>query len=626
MWAPRSSRVEVVLEDRDGSIRSTHLLDPDGDGYFRARVAEAAAGDRYRFRLDGSEERIPDLASRFQPDGPFGPSELIDPGAFEWTDGAWEGIPRERVVLYEMHVGAFTPEGTWEAAARELPELARTGITTIEVMPVADFAGRFGWGYDGVCPYAPTRLYGTPDQFRSFVNRAHTLGIGVILDVVYNHLGLEGSFFRRFTDDYFSDRHKSEWGDPLNFDGPRSGPVREFFIENAGYWIEEFHLDGLRLDATQQIFDLSEVHILSEIAREARRAAGTRKILLVAENEPQHSRLVRSAEAGGHGLDALWNDDFHHSAMVAMTGRREAYYSDYRGRPQELISAVKRGFLYQGQWYSWQKKGRGSPAFDLPPQAFVHFLQNHDQVANTGRGLRMQQRTSLGRARAMTALLLLAPQIPMLFMGQEYFASTPFLYFADHERELAASVAAQRKKFLAQFPSLANRAAADRLADPAEESTFLQSKLDPAERQRDIEIQEMHRNLLTLRRDDAVFSAPRAGGVDGAVLGEEAFVLRFFGSGGDDRLLLVNLGIDLHLPSLPEPLLAPPEGCDWETLVSTEDPAYGGGGCPAIVSEKGWTIPGHAAFVMVPVRPRRSPGEPAIARAPASSQGTEGEP
>jgi maltooligosyltrehalose trehalohydrolase len=293
---------------------------------------------------------------------------------------------------------------------------------------VAEFAGRFGWGFDGVDLYPPTRLYGAPDDMRAFVDAAHRIGLGVILDVVYNHLGPSGNYLPQFSERYFSDKYGTEWGEPFNYDGEDSAPVREFIVANAGYWIAEFHLDGLRLDATQSMHDASPEHVLAAIGREARRAAGPRSIVLVAENEPQETRLVRPPEEGGYGLDALWNDDFHHSAMVALTGRSEAYYSDTRGEPQELISAVKYGYLFQGQHYDWQRDRRGTPAWGLAPTAFVTFLQNHDQVANSAHGLRGHELTSPGRWRAMTALLLLSPGTPMLFQGQEFSASAPFLF------------------------------------------------------------------------------------------------------------------------------------------------------------------------------------------------------
>ena len=595
VWAPRAERVSVVLEDTGREV----ALAREDEGYFAGEVDDAAAGTRYRFRLDDERARFPDPASRFQPDGPHGPSQVVDPDAFRWTDDTWPGVALPGQVIYEMHIGTFTREGTWEAARRELPELAAAGITLLELMPVAAFPGRFGWGYDGVNLFAPTQLYGTPDEFRRFVDDAHRLGLGVILDVVYNHLGPDGNYLPRFSPGYFTDRYPNEWGEAINFDGEGAGPVREFFVANAGYWIEEFHLDGLRLDATQQIFDASPEHILLAIGRRVREAAGGRATIVVAENEPQHTRLVRPAAEGGFGLDALWNDDFHHSARVALTGRAEAYYTDYGGTPQELISAVKRGYLYQGQRYAWQRKRRGTATTGVAPSAFVAYLQNHDQVANSGRGERIHALTTPGRYRALTALLLLAPSTPMLFQGQEFAASSPFLFFADHTSELARLVRKGRGEFLAQFPSLAAPEMAACLRDPGDPETFERSKLDLDERRRHAEAYALHRDLLRLRREDPVFAAQGAGGVDGAVLTAEAFVLRFFGDGGDDRLLVVNLGRDVALAAAPEPLLAPPEARGWRVSWASEHPRYGGCGMPALPDDESWRLVGHAAVVLV---------------------------
>jgi maltooligosyltrehalose trehalohydrolase len=596
VWAPRRRRVEVVLDGEMGGLE----LRPEGDGYFVAMIPTARAGTLYRYRLDGEAKLYPDPASRFQPQGPHGPSQVIDPGRFPWTDQGWPGTPLLSQVIYEMHIGTFTRAGTWEAASRELDELAALGITVVEVMPVAEFPGRFGWGYDGVDLFAPTRLYGEPDDFRRFVDRAHAAGLGVILDVVYNHFGPDGNYLKQFAEHYFTDRYKNEWGEAINFDGAHSGPVREFFLANAGYWIDEFHLDGLRLDATQQMFDSSPENILAAIRRRVREAARGRATLLVAENEAQHAQLARPLERGGYGIDALWNDDFHHSAMVALTGRSEAYYTGYLGRPQELISAVKWGYLYQGQHNAWQKKQRGTPTFDLSPATFVTFIQNHDQVANSARGLRGHALTSPGRFRAMTALLLLAPETPMLFQGEEFAASSPFLFFADHSKELAKLVRAGRAKFLQQFRSIAAPEMQAILADPADPQTFERSKLDLSERQRHPGIYALHRDLLKLRRTDTVFRTQRPRGLDGAVLADEALVLRFFGDNQDDRLLLVNLGRDLHLDPAPEPLLGPPEQRQWAILWSSEDPRYDGGGTAPLETAENWRLPGHAAVVLRP--------------------------
>jgi maltooligosyltrehalose trehalohydrolase len=591
VWAPDRKHVEVVHDTGSQPLAAKQ------DGYFEGTVPDARAGTLYRLRLDRGGA-YPDPASRYQPEGPHGPSQVVDPRAYRWGDAQWRGVRLEGQVIYEMHIGTFTPEGTWEAAARELPQLAATGITVLEIMPVAEFAGRFGWGYDGVDLFAPTRLYGEPDDFRRFVDLAHAAGLAVILDVVYNHLGPDGCYLPQFSKAYFSDRYKNEWGEPINFDGESCAPVREFFVANAGYWVDEFHIDGLRLDATQQMFDASPVNVLAEITQSVRDAARGRDTLVIAENEPQHVQLVRPPAQGGYGMDALWNDDFHHAARVAVTGRNEAYYSDYLGTAQELLSAVKWGFLFQGQRYAWQDKPRGTSTRGIAPATFVNCIENHDQVANSAFGLRMHRLTSPGRYRAITALTLLAPATPMLFQGQEFAASSPFLYFADHQGELAAAVRKGRAEFVSQFPSVATPEIQRLLVDPGDRDTFERSKLDPGERERHTEAYALHCDLLRLRREDPVFRSQR--GVDGAVLGPEAFVVRFLAEDGEDRLLFVNLGRDLNLERAAEPLLAPPDAKHWELLWSSEDPRYGGAGTPPPETAGGWRIPGHAAVALHP--------------------------
>lgn len=358
----------------------------------------------------------------------------------------------------------------------------------------------------------------------------------------------------------------------------------------------------MRLDATQNIHDRSPAeHILAAIARRVRESAQGRSTVVVAENEPQHTILARPPEQGGYGINALWNDDFHHTAMVALTSHNEAYYTDYLGTPQEFISAVKWGYLYQGQRYSWQRARRGTPCFGLTPETFVTFVQNHDQIANSSRGDRIHLLTSPGKYRAITALMLLAPGTPMLFQGQEFAASSPFLYFADHSKELRKYVKKGRRDFLRQFRSLALREMQGRIADPTDPQTFERCKLDMSEYQRHTQAYALHRDLLNLRRTDPVFfHAQRPHGVDGAVLGQDAFVLRFFGDQGDDRLLVVNFGRDLRLDPAPEPLLAPPMESVWEVLWSSEDPHYGGDGTPSLDTEENWKIPGEAAVALIP--------------------------
>ena len=604
VWAPRASRVDVVLVSGAATP-----LDRESHGYFSGLIA-ARTGDRYQFRLDTGDRLYPDPASRFQPEGPHGPSEIVDPTAFRWTDDGWRGIVLDEQVFYELHIGTFTRPGTWAAAASELNELARLGVTCLEVMPVAEFDGRFGWGYDGVDAFAPSHLYGAPDDFRRFVDAAHGLGLGVILDVVQNHFGPSGNYLREFSPRYFTDKHPNEWGDAINFDGPGSAPVREFFVTNAGYWIEEFHLDGLRLDATQQIFDESDEHILAAIGNRARAAAQGREIVLVAENEPQDTRLIRPIPDGGYGLDALWNDDFHHSAMVALTGRAEAYYTDTHGEPQEFVSAAKYGYLYQGQHYHWQRQPRGTPAWGLAASRFVAFLQNHDQVANSAWGLRGDQLTSPARWRAMTALLLLGPWTPLLFQGQEFSASTPFLYFADFDAELNAAIREGRREFLTQFPSVTHAARRGLLDDPAATVTFERCRLDLRERETHAEIYALHRDLLRLRRSMRELRDDERR-IDGAVLSSGAFALRFFmPRHSDDRLLVVNLGPDLRRWSIAEPLLAPPFASDWMLEWCSEEPGYGGGGVPYVLPADGhWWFPGESAVLFAPIA-RRSPNVP----------------
>ena len=579
----------------------TTPLSREASSYFSGVVQDARAGTRYLYKVDG-DQSLPDPASRFQPEGPFGPSEVVDLSSFAWTDEAWRGVSIAGQVVYELHVGTFTKEGTLRAAAEQLPELARFGITVIELMPLADFAGSFGWGYDGVLPYAPYEHYGRPEDLCDFVNRAHETGLGVILDVVYNHLGPSGNFLTQFSADYLSKTLKTDWGAAINFDGENSGPVRAYFIQNAAYWVRDYHFDGLRLDATQDIHDSSETHVIAEMAREARKAAGGRSIIVMAENEPQQSFYVRSTSQGGYGLDALWNDDFHHSSMVALTGHNEAYYTDYLGTPQEFISAMKYGYLYQGQYYAWQQKNRGALSLDIPKPAFINFIQNHDQVANSARGQRLQDLVAPSRIRALTAVLLLAPGTPMFFQGQEFGASAPFFFFADHKDELADSVRKGRRTFLKQWESFCDPDLDSYFADPCSRESFERCKLDFSERETHRNWYEFHFDLLRLRRTDEIISQQGKWGLDGSVLGPNAFLIRFFSPGfKSDRLLVVNLGVDLMLNRIPDPLAAAPGGTAWRVIWSSENPRYGGNCVAALPGKANWRIHGQTALVLAPV-------------------------
>jgi maltooligosyltrehalose trehalohydrolase len=618
VWAPKAKRLEVVIEGKWEGSRGTKApptfeeLEREATGYFSGAI-NVETGTLYRFRLNGAEHFHPDPASRFQPEGPHGPSCVVDPEKFQWTDQDWPGIKMPGQIVYEMHIGTFTQEGTWRAAARELAELARIGITVVEMMPVADFPGEYGWGYDGVDLFAPTRLYGMPDDLRAFVNEAHSLGLAVILDVVYNHFGPDGNYLGVYSDDYLHRERGNEWGDSINFDGKNSEPVREFFVTNGRYWIQEFHFDGYRFDATQSIHDESEEYIVGAIGRAARLAAGKRSIILVAENEPQDTKLIRPRSEGGDDLDGLWNDDFHHSAYVALTGRHEAYYSDYRGRPQEFVSAAKYGYLFQGQPYWWQEAERGMPTFGVHPAAFVSFLENHDQVSNSAQGPRMRFETSPGRYRAMTALLLLGPWTPLLFQGQEFGATSPFVFFTDvGDAKLREAIRNGRFEFLSQFPSLATPEAQRTLPDPTDRKNFERCKLNFAERSEQSPFYDLHQDLIRLRREDSRFQKQILGGVDGAVLGERSFLLRYFGERNDERLLVINLGPPESLIPSPEPLLAPPFGFEWEVIWSSDDERYGGPGIAKPFSDDGWSLPAEVAIALRAVpqtRPRRKPKE-----------------
>jgi maltooligosyltrehalose trehalohydrolase len=593
VWAPKARTISVVID------RGKQELRAEEDGYFSGS-AQCGAGARYKFCIDGGEA-FPDPASRFQPDGPHGASCVIDPFAFRWTDQDWPGMKLTDQVLYEFHVGTFTREGTWRAAMEKLPPLKETGITLLEMMPIADFPGRFGWGYDGVDLFAPTRLYGTPDDLRTFVDRTHALGLGVILDVVYNHFGPDGNYLGKYSDAYLNREGENEWGDAINFDGPNCEQVREFFITNGRYWIDEFHFDGFRFDATQSIHDSSEEYIIGAIGRAARKTAGKRSLVLIAENESQETKMLRPRREGGDDLDGVFNDDWHHSAIVALTGRNEAYLTDYRGRPQEFISAAKYGFLYQGQLYTWQEAERGYPGFDLPPEAFIVFIENHDQVSNFALGDRVRALASPGAYRAITALLLLGPGTPMLFQGEEFGATSPFCYFADvGDEKLKDAVRKGRFEFLAQFPSAASAETQKLLPIPHDAHTFENSKLNWDEREKNEGLVNLHRDLIKLRREDSRFRLQIRGGIDGAVLGYECFVLRFFGENDDDRLLIVNLGCRTELTPLSEPLLAPPFNREWELIWTSDSTRYDGPGRVDIVPDEGWLLPANATVVFRP--------------------------
>ena len=471
LWAPGCDSVALLLEV-DG--RAVPMRKQPG-GFYDVFVDDVGAGTLYRYQLpDGL--KVPDPASRYQPQDVHGPSEVTDPNAYDWTE-SWRGRPWNEIVLYELHVGAFTPEGTFRATIAKLDHLVGLGVTAIEIMPISDFPGGRNWGYDGVLPYAPDSSYGRPDDLKALVEAAHARGIAVILDVVYNHFGPDGNYLPVYAPTFFTDRHKTPWGPAINYDGPHAEPVREFIICNALYWIEEFHLDGLRLDAVHSIMDDSDKHLLDELAERVH-ASDDRPLHLLLENEDNDpTRLLRVDGAPVH-YTAQWNDDVHHVLHAAATHERTGYYADYEGNTDLLGKAVAEGFGYQGQMMPYRGSPRGQPSAALPPGAFVAFIQNHDQIGNRAFGERLNTIAAPEAMRALAATYLLLPQTPMIFMGEEWGAMQPFAFFCHFEGELADAVRRGRREEFARFPEFQDPKQRDRIPDPLAESTFTSAKLD----------------------------------------------------------------------------------------------------------------------------------------------------
>jgi maltooligosyltrehalose trehalohydrolase len=507
LWAPRARRVVVRLSGREPRSAALEPLDL---GYHFGSVAGIAAGDRYAFSLDGGPER-PDPASRHQPSGVHGTSAVVDP-AFPWNDGAWRGVGLEDLVFYELHVGTFTPQGTFEAILPHLPELSDLGITALELMPVAQFPGERNWGYDGVDLFAVQDSYGGPPALKRLVDACHAAGLAAFLDVVYNHLGPEGNYLSEFGP-YFTDRYRTPWGDAVNFDGPGSDEVRRFFLENARSWIQEFHFDGLRLDAVHAICDDSARPFLAELAQAVHREGERRgwPAYVVAESDRNDARLIRPTEQGGLGLDAVWSDDFHHALHALETGEHDGYYQDF-GSPTDLATAFSRAFVYVGQRSTYRGRSHGSSPAGLDPSRFVVCAQNHDQIGNRMGGERLVSLVGVERDKVASAAVLLSPFLPLLFMGEEYGESAPFLYFVSHgDPGLIESVREGRRREFASFSSQGEP------PDPQSRQTFERSRIDLrlAARGRHRPIFEFHRELLRLRRE---VPALRGGTIEAAVV------------------------------------------------------------------------------------------------------------
>jgi malto-oligosyltrehalose trehalohydrolase len=540
LWAPDVDRVRLHLVEEDKLLP----MQADGAGWHELHTAQAGIGSLYRYVLpDGTH--VPDPASRYQPQDVAGPSEVIAPGSHLWRDNDWLGRPWHETVLYELHVGAFTPEGTFRAAIEKLDHLRDLGVTVLEIMPVAEFPGRRNWGYDGVLLFAPDCSYGRPEDFKAFVEAAHARNISVILDVVYNHFGPEGNLIPLYFRDLFTTRHKTSWGDAVNLDAPGSEQVRSFILHNALYWIEEFHLDGLRFDAVHALIDDSPKHILIELAETLRSTITGRPLHLILENENNEARLLCRDQAGDPVLyTAQWNDDLHHVLHTAATHESASYYGDYAGRTDLLGRALAEGFAYQGESMQCTQKSRGEPCTHLPPSAFIGFLQNHDQIGNRAFGERLSQLVEPCLYRTLASICLLLPQVPFLFMGEEWNASQPFLYFCDFHGELADKIRAGRRQEFAAFPEFSDPARRDQIPDPLAESTFASSKLNWAEAEgpgRDW--LNLYRELLRIRRERmlTLFARLVPCGRTYTLLGEGAVRIQWKLDTGQSLELLANL-------------------------------------------------------------------------------------
>ena len=490
VWAPFQRELTLRLI-RAGNSGEDIPMQRDGEDF--VATATASAGDRYCYVLDDGLA-VPDPVSRLLPEGVHGAAEIVDPAAFRWSDGAWRGLDLREYVVYELHVGTFTPEATFDGVMKKLAYLKALGISVLEIMPVAAFPGTRDWGYDGVSPYAVQANYGGPDGLKRLVDAAHQIGLGLILDVVYNHLGPEGNYLPKFGP-YFTSRHKTPWGDAINYDCEGCEHVRRYFVENALYWIREYHLDGLRLDAVQTIKDDSPKHIVAEVQERVQDLAARleRRVCVIAETDENDSRYVRPRSECGYGLDAVWSDDFHHAIHAFFTGERQGYYQDF-GDPEQIARALREGYVFQGEHFGFWNGPRGTSAADVPLPANVICIQNHDQVGNRAKGERMTALVPRGARKVAAALLLLAPHTPLLFMGQEYGESAPFQFFADfQDPALKKAVSEGRRSEFKDFDF-------NEVPDPEDPETFERSRLTWAEEAGNREVLEWYRGLLRLRK------------------------------------------------------------------------------------------------------------------------------
>jgi maltooligosyltrehalose trehalohydrolase len=549
LWAPAAKAVDVVFDKKNHPLKNME------EGWFELVAPEARAGTLYQYRIDG-KQLVPDPASRFQPQDAEGPSEVIDASSFRWNDNAWKGREWREAVIYELHVGAFSSKGNYAGVIEKLEHLKSTGITAIELMPLADFCGGRNWGYDGVLPYAPDSSYGRPEELKALVQAAHHAGLMVLLDVVYNHFGPKGNFLGLYAPQFFTERHHTPWGAALNFDGEGSRWVREYFVQNALYWLDEYRLDGLRFDAVHAIIDESPRHVLEEIAFHVGKTfSSTRKIHLILENDANQARFL-----GPGKYTAQWNDDSHHGYHVLATGERDGYYVAYADAPaKHLARCLAEGFAYQGEVSPFTNERRGEPSRGLPPTAFVDFMQNHDQIGNRAFGERLISLTEKNKLKVLAEILLLAPSPPMLFMGEEWGCRQPFLFFCDFDGELGEAVRKGRREEFARFAAFRDPAARERIPDPLAESTFRQSVLRWNEM--DSPCLKFHKDLLETRRREISVLEAKPGRYE--MLGERAFSVLWPLADGGVLRLIANCGdapLELPLPPRGRRLWGPEHG------------------------------------------------------------------
>jgi maltooligosyltrehalose trehalohydrolase len=568
VYAPKAGKVEVrLLSPRERTV----ALERDERGYHHGLGEDVPPGTLYLYRMDGEKER-PDPASRFQPRGVHGPSQVVDRDAFPWEAGEWTGLPLDSYILYEIHVGTFTHEGTFDAVIPRLDDLRELGITAIELMPVAQFPGSRNWGYDGVYPFAVQDSYGGPEGLKKLVNACHRREMAVILDVVYNHLGPEGNYLGDFGP-YFTDRYRTPWGEALNFDGPDSDEVRRYFLENALCWLTEFRMDALRLDAIHGIMDASAYPFLAELADAVRGLAERteRKVYLIPESDLNDARVITPKEQGGLGLSAQWNDDFHHALHVLLTGEKNGYYGDF-GSVGHLARAYAEGFVYSGRYSPYRRRRHGNSSLHTAARQLVVFAQNHDQVGNRMRGERLSVLASFEALKLAAGVVLLSPFLPLLFMGEEYGETAPFLYFISHaDGNLIEAVRKGRKEEFTAFRWKGE------IPDPQDEATFLASRIDYRLREggHHRTLLECYRELLLLRKDHPVLSRLSKEDMEVAAreTGKVLFVRRWRGSG--------QIATAFHFGSAPVSLSLPFPPGRWERLMDSSDGRWGGPGSPA---------------------------------------------